>query len=174
MPSKYVVVSGVLFGVIAVLQAVRALNGWPVQVGGFDYQCGFLGLRWSLLAACAYGHFGPGTNSVVKDSLFEEATAAAPPNHVRRLGDRRLERTVQQRCCWMPVAHCAPAPAQLCRFGITRRSLRLRLMCSGVAETWSVRNHGAHECSSTTSPSSTRCSRPTCWPSKPEWPQMRA
>jgi hypothetical protein len=36
MPNKYVVVSGALFGVIAVLQAVRALNQWPVQVGGFD------------------------------------------------------------------------------------------------------------------------------------------
>jgi len=36
MPTKYVVVSGVLFGVIAVVQAVRALNQWPVQVGGFD------------------------------------------------------------------------------------------------------------------------------------------
>jgi hypothetical protein len=36
MPSKYVLVSGVLFGVIAVVQAVRALNQWPVHVGGFD------------------------------------------------------------------------------------------------------------------------------------------
>jgi hypothetical protein len=36
MPGKYVVVSGVLFGVIAVVQAVRALNQWPVQVEGFD------------------------------------------------------------------------------------------------------------------------------------------
>ena len=36
MPSKYVVVSGVLFGVIAVVQAVRALNQWPVHVGGFN------------------------------------------------------------------------------------------------------------------------------------------
>jgi hypothetical protein len=36
MPNKYVVVSGVLFGVIAVVQAVRALNQWPVQVAGFD------------------------------------------------------------------------------------------------------------------------------------------
>jgi len=36
MPSKYVVISGVLFGVIAVVQAVRALNQWPVHVGGFD------------------------------------------------------------------------------------------------------------------------------------------
>ena len=36
MPSKYVVVSGVLLGVIAVLQAVRALYQWPVHVGGVD------------------------------------------------------------------------------------------------------------------------------------------
>ena len=36
MLSKYVVVSGVLFGVIAVLQAVRALYQWPVHVGGVD------------------------------------------------------------------------------------------------------------------------------------------
>jgi len=36
MPNKYVVVSGLLFGVIAVLQAVRALNQWPVQIAGFD------------------------------------------------------------------------------------------------------------------------------------------
>ncbi len=36
MLSKYVVVSGVLFGAIAVAQAVRAWNQWPVQVAGFD------------------------------------------------------------------------------------------------------------------------------------------
>ena len=36
MQSKYVVVSGVLFGVIALVQAARALNQWPVQVAGFD------------------------------------------------------------------------------------------------------------------------------------------
>jgi hypothetical protein len=36
MPSKYAVVSGVLFGVIAVLQAVRALYQWPVNVAGVD------------------------------------------------------------------------------------------------------------------------------------------
>ena len=36
MPSRYAVVSGVLFGVIAVVQAVRALYQWPVQVGDFD------------------------------------------------------------------------------------------------------------------------------------------
>ena len=32
MPSKYAVVSGVLFGVVAVLQAVRALYQWPVKM----------------------------------------------------------------------------------------------------------------------------------------------
>ena len=36
MRNRYVVVSGVLFGVIAVLQAVRAFYQWPVQVAGFD------------------------------------------------------------------------------------------------------------------------------------------
>jgi len=36
MRKKYVVVSGVLFAVIAVIQAVRALNQWPVQVADFD------------------------------------------------------------------------------------------------------------------------------------------
>jgi hypothetical protein len=36
MPSKYVVVSGVIFGVVAVLQAVRALYQWPVQIAGFN------------------------------------------------------------------------------------------------------------------------------------------
>ena len=36
MPSKYAVVSGVVFGVVAVLQAVRALYQWPVHIGGVD------------------------------------------------------------------------------------------------------------------------------------------
>jgi hypothetical protein len=36
MRSNYVVVSGSLFGVIAALQAVRALNEWPVAVRGVD------------------------------------------------------------------------------------------------------------------------------------------
>ena len=36
MSSKYVVVSGAIFGVVAALQAVRALNQWPVHIAGFD------------------------------------------------------------------------------------------------------------------------------------------
>ena len=50
MPSKYVVVSGVPFGVIAALQAVRALNQWPVQIGGFDVP---LWISWVAMVVAA-------------------------------------------------------------------------------------------------------------------------
>jgi len=33
MQNKYTLVSGIIFGIVAVLQAVRALNQWAVQVG---------------------------------------------------------------------------------------------------------------------------------------------
>ena len=36
MPCKYVVVSGAIFGVVSAVQAVRALNQWPVHIAGFD------------------------------------------------------------------------------------------------------------------------------------------
>jgi len=36
MTSKYVVVSGVIFGVVAIAHAVRALYEWPVQIGTLD------------------------------------------------------------------------------------------------------------------------------------------
>ena len=36
MSNRYVVVSGALFGVVAVLQAVRALNQWLVHIGPFE------------------------------------------------------------------------------------------------------------------------------------------
>ena len=36
MTSKYVVVSGSIFGVVAVAHAVRALYEWPVQIGSLD------------------------------------------------------------------------------------------------------------------------------------------
>lgn len=35
MQGKYVRVSGVVFGVVAVVQALRLFNRWPVQVGPF-------------------------------------------------------------------------------------------------------------------------------------------
>ena len=36
MSNKYLVVSGAIFGVVAVLHAVRALNQWPVHIGSLD------------------------------------------------------------------------------------------------------------------------------------------
>ena len=36
MSNKYVVVSGAVFGAVAVLQAVRALNQWPLHVGTLE------------------------------------------------------------------------------------------------------------------------------------------
>ena len=35
MQGKYALVSGVVFGVVAVVQALRLFNRWPVQVGPF-------------------------------------------------------------------------------------------------------------------------------------------
>jgi hypothetical protein len=35
MQSTYALVSGVIFGVVALIQAIRAFNEWPVQVGPF-------------------------------------------------------------------------------------------------------------------------------------------
>ena len=36
MSSKYAVVSGAVFAVVAALHALRALNQWPLSVGGLD------------------------------------------------------------------------------------------------------------------------------------------
>ena len=36
MSNKYVVASGAVFGVVAVLQAVRALYQWPLHVGTLE------------------------------------------------------------------------------------------------------------------------------------------
>ena len=36
MPSKYAVVSGVVFGVVAVIQAVRASYQWPAHIGSVE------------------------------------------------------------------------------------------------------------------------------------------
>jgi hypothetical protein len=36
MRNAYPVVSGVVFGLLALLQAVRAFNHWPVQVSTFQ------------------------------------------------------------------------------------------------------------------------------------------
>jgi hypothetical protein len=36
MTNKYVVVSGAVFGVVAVVHVLRAVNQWPVLIGRFD------------------------------------------------------------------------------------------------------------------------------------------
>jgi hypothetical protein len=36
MSNRYVVVSGAIFGVVAVLQALRAVNQWPLHVGSLE------------------------------------------------------------------------------------------------------------------------------------------
>lgn len=36
MPIQYNVVSGVVFGVVAALQLVRAYSLWPVSIGSFN------------------------------------------------------------------------------------------------------------------------------------------
>ena len=36
MRNAYRLISGLIFGIVAVLQAVRAANQWPVVVGPYD------------------------------------------------------------------------------------------------------------------------------------------
>ena len=56
MLNKYLLVSGVLFGVIALLHALRLWYQWPIQVGSIDIP---LWLSWigmgvtGALSACA-------------------------------------------------------------------------------------------------------------------------
>ena len=36
MKSSYALLSGVLFGLVALFQGLRAIAGWPVQIGAFN------------------------------------------------------------------------------------------------------------------------------------------
>lgn len=36
MSNKYIIVSGVVFGIVALLQLARAMYGWPVQIAEFN------------------------------------------------------------------------------------------------------------------------------------------
>lgn len=36
MSNRYIVVSGTVFGVVAVLQALRVLNQWPMHLGSIE------------------------------------------------------------------------------------------------------------------------------------------
>ncbi len=52
MRNNYVIVSGLFFGVLAVVQATRALNQWPVTVAGYQIPV------WvSLIAAAVVASF---------------------------------------------------------------------------------------------------------------------
>ncbi|HVT33440.1 MAG TPA: hypothetical protein VHE32_12380 [Rhodanobacteraceae bacterium] len=35
MRDTYRLVSGIVFGIVSILQLIRAINGWPVQIGPF-------------------------------------------------------------------------------------------------------------------------------------------
>lgn len=41
MRDTYRLVSGVIFGVVAIIQAIRAFNQWPVQIGPYAVPVSF-------------------------------------------------------------------------------------------------------------------------------------
>jgi len=41
MQENYRLVSGIVFGVVAILQLVRAISEWPVQIGSFAVPVSF-------------------------------------------------------------------------------------------------------------------------------------
>ena len=57
MDKKYVAVSGVIFGVVAVLHAARAVGQWPVHVGTVEFP---VWLSWAGMVAavglCAWAY----------------------------------------------------------------------------------------------------------------------
>jgi hypothetical protein len=60
MQGKYARVSGVVFGVVAVIQALRLFNRWPVQVGPFAVPVGFSWLALLLAGGLCIWAFGSG------------------------------------------------------------------------------------------------------------------
>jgi hypothetical protein len=50
MRGKYVVVSGIFFGLIAIVQAIRAFNQWPIQVASLQIPVWF---SWVAAAVAA-------------------------------------------------------------------------------------------------------------------------
>jgi hypothetical protein len=50
MRGSYEVVSGIVFGLVAIAQAVRAFNQWPLQVGQFQIP---VGVSWVVCAISA-------------------------------------------------------------------------------------------------------------------------
>jgi len=68
MPSKYAVVQ-VFSRVIAVVQAVRALNQWPVHSELRKYSLGSMDPLW-LLRALLRGAFDPGEIKFIRRTVF--------------------------------------------------------------------------------------------------------
>lgn len=65
MSRKYVVVSGVIFGFIALAQLIRAVNQVPVQVGGVDIPVWISWLAVVLTGGmCAWAFASSGKNRV--------------------------------------------------------------------------------------------------------------
>jgi hypothetical protein len=55
--DAYRTISGVIFGLIALVQGIRIARQLPVQVGSTSIPWGFRGSSSSSLAAFAYGRF---------------------------------------------------------------------------------------------------------------------
>jgi hypothetical protein len=81
MSNKYSVVSGVVFGVVAVLQAVRALNQWPLHVGSLEIPVWASWIAMVFAAVSACGHSDPGQDKVfmriAEDGLRHGSTCEA-------------------------------------------------------------------------------------------------
>ena len=56
MQDRYALVSGTVFGVVAVLQAYRAFNEWPVQIGPLAVPVSFSWIAFVVAGAlCVWG-----------------------------------------------------------------------------------------------------------------------
>lgn len=58
MTSRYILVSGCVFGIVAIVQLVRALNQWPVQVSTFDVPVAFSWLAAAVTGSLCAWAFG--------------------------------------------------------------------------------------------------------------------
>ena len=60
MQGKYVRVSGVVFGVVALVQALRLFRQWPVQVGPFAVPVWFSWIALLIAGGLCIWAFGSG------------------------------------------------------------------------------------------------------------------
>jgi len=81
MSGKYRVVSGTVFGIIAVLQAARALMQLPVHVGAIEIPIIASWSRRSLRVVSASGLSGPGvSNGAANNALQRTPTLRVVPS----------------------------------------------------------------------------------------------